>query len=1089
MSRVGFNGKGITELAAFNGRGKIEKATEQEVREMATALKTDEEGVRRMIDSLSNGNSSKKGLAKNALRTKYSQEVQDLIDNFPEDDGGRDGRTTRMGGGRGGSNVTWQAAIDRAVIEGDLNKANSLVRQARRQGIRVITPEQRIRLAEAEIKLQKKIDAAVTEKTAELEDIQRQIYLTTGELREIKRTIRIDNEYRQITLTADGKVEVKRFDDPLRGKAAMAAEQLLAQQAQAALLGQEPRPLSKIVESGGRYLRVTVDAQGNIKQENVKKLEAKIEMAVEELALKQLEHFQRTGEMKSFKKKIKVGSKRFEVTLTADGQVKVKQKKTFFQKMMGFIGKFLLPALTVATMLIPGLQPIAGVLKIVGAIKSGIESIVNKNWMGLAGSVLGAFSGNLANVLQKGFSVLQTGYNIAKNGIKNVWDGVGAIAGAVSNIAGGAVGKIADYLSQGVGVIGSFVRGDIAGGLLGIGNLVGGEVKSSRLDDSWNKFRNGEQLSNARLNELKLVRGLSDTDINNYRQRTAEITQQTSQLSLAQITQFARELGITNGSQGTNANGTPIPTRQNNAVIELMRQNAARRGLTPEQTEIYIAQGLKLAQETRDKSTTQLALEAAERRNLTPEQTLEYLKQGERLSREIATKSPTILAFEAAERRGMNAEQTIAYIRQGEQLAQETKNLIYTNAAAGQNGNFVIDNSIRLNNFNGNQSHINPLQVFSTPDVIVAGPGAPSLSDMAQVNNGLQPGARFGSMNFNGRDFAANYAAKRRLSPVNSPHGDEGYGTAFVWTLRPTGPFDRFQDEAIRKSLSVNKIDNIDGKNYTVEGRVLEAANGQYKVEYRYTLIDQARINSVLQEGRTQNAGKIGNGDNAFNFYHPQQAQEYLQRLNDEAIRTQGKAVWEIKPAAYDMKGFENLPSGDGRPRQLMPMGPTITSGVVISASHTLHEIWLNGRQVGAFNAHQKGVGLYKSVTDWNQDHNRRLYQARPTNLAQLMSISDAIYDKYRGTGFGDPWICQDIASFIEQQTGRNPNGFMTHAYNPRDSFDNTRVGASNLQIEAYKAVGRKLLPALGSTPVTELDPRLQRQERQRLILELYYGR
>ncbi len=523
--------------------------------------------------------------------------------------------------------------------------------------------------------MQKRVDASVTEKTADLEELQKQIYRATGEIREIERTIQVDNEYRLVKLNADGKVEIKRFDDPLKGKAAIVAEELKAQQAQAALSGQQPRALSKIVESNGRYLRVTVDAEGQVKTQNVKKVEAKIEQAVERLAQKQLEHFQRTGEMKSFKEKIKVGKNRFEVTLTADGQVKVKQKKTFFQKLTSFVGKFLLPVLTVATMLVPGLQVLALPLKILGAVKGGIESIVHKSWLGLAGSALGAFSGNLANALQRGFSAVQTGYGVIKNGIKNFWDGIGGVTGAVSNIAGGAVGKIANYLSQGVGIIGGFMRGDIGSGLLGLGSLVSGEVKNNRLEDSWKRFNNGEQLSSARSNELQSVGGLSDEQIAGYRQRTQQVAQQTENLSLAQITQFAKDLELNSTAQLA-ANGTAVQSNGNSGVIELMRQNAARRGLTPEQTEIYLAQGVKLAQETGEKSSTQLALDAAARRNLTPEQTLDYLKQGERLSQETATKSPTRLAFEAAERRGMNAEQTIAYIKQGEQFALETRNII-----------------------------------------------------------------------------------------------------------------------------------------------------------------------------------------------------------------------------------------------------------------------------------------------------------------------------------------------------------------------------------------------------------------------------
>ncbi|MBC7797235.1 MAG: hypothetical protein H7Z37_10220 [Pyrinomonadaceae bacterium] len=679
----------MTSLPRGFGRGDVQngrigdnavKASDEKVRQMAVNLKTDETGIRQMINSLG----EQGGKSPNVQNSRYSRDVQLLIDNSPDYNGGRYGQINRAG--RGGSNVGWQRAIDTAVFSGDLDKANQLVRQARQHGVRVITPEQRAKIAQNQVNFQKRIDASVLEKSAELEDLQRQIYVATGELRELERTIQIDNEFRNIKIGLDGKIEVTRIADALKGKSSIAAQELKAQIAQAQLLGQNITSLSRIVESGGKYLRVTVDADGNVKEQKVKKLEAKIEQAVERLQKKQLEHFQRTGEMKSFKEKIKVGGKKFEITLRENGEVKVKQKKSFFQKAFGFIGKFLFPVLSIATMLIPGLQPIALGLKIFGAIKGGVESIIGKNWMGLIGSTLGAFSGGLASTLQKGFSVVQTGYNVVKNGIKSVWDGLGAVAGVVSNLSSGNLSKVANYFGAGAGIIGGIEKGDIGGALLGIGNLVGGEVKTARLTRNLERFQKGLEIPNASFNELKATYNFRPEDLAVYNAKR-EVAAQTQSLtpSLDQVISLARSITVNPSGDDT----AKSPNSLNHEVVELMRQNAARRGLTPEQTEIYIAQGLKLADETKEKSTTQLALESAARRNLTPEQTIEYLKQGERLLQETTTKSPTILAFEAAERRGMNPEQTIAYINQGEQFAQESKNLLVN---AGRNSLLPTEN-------------------------------------------------------------------------------------------------------------------------------------------------------------------------------------------------------------------------------------------------------------------------------------------------------------------------------------------------------------------------------------------------------------
>ncbi len=87
--------------------GKVGRASDQQVREMAAALKTDESGIRRMVDSLAAGQAGK-GLSQRAA-IRYSPEARTLIDGFPDGDAshqrGRFG--SRLGSGRGGVNKTF----------------------------------------------------------------------------------------------------------------------------------------------------------------------------------------------------------------------------------------------------------------------------------------------------------------------------------------------------------------------------------------------------------------------------------------------------------------------------------------------------------------------------------------------------------------------------------------------------------------------------------------------------------------------------------------------------------------------------------------------------------------------------------------------------------------------------------------------------------------------------------------------------------------------------------------------------------------------------------------------------------------------
>jgi frataxin-like iron-binding protein CyaY len=360
------------------------------------------------------------------------------------------------------------------------------------------------------------------------------------------------------------------------------------------------------------------------------------------------------------------------------------------------------------------------------------------------------------------------------------------------------------------------------------------------------------------------------------------------------------------------------------------------------------------------------------------------------------------------------------------------------------------------------------------------------ISENAQVSYGVKPETRDKSYTRKGFEYEAGFIGSRKLNPKESADGDEGYGTSFTWVFKPkTTPTVGNENVylAIRKNLTQNEIVNIHGKNYSVEGLVKERTwAGEYKVEIRYTMIDDARIDSIIKESETLSAGKVKDTD-TYNFPHPVLAKNYLEGLEAKARADGIKEMnWEIKAAAYDFQKDNVIlqVNADGK-------------NVLANAAHTLHEIWLNGKQVGAFNAHNKGVGLYKRVTDWNTDTNRRVFEARKTDLQELGEISDHLYKKHRNTGFGAPWICQDISLDIEKKMKKgNPLAFLHHAYNPRvkdttDPQKEVQVQVSNEIITSLMNKGRTFLPIIMGTANPELEPVLLRQDRQRQILELRY--
>jgi hypothetical protein len=394
-----------------------------------------------------------------------------------------------------------------------------------------------------------------------------------------------------------------------------------------------------------------------------------------------------------------------------------------------------------------------------------------------------------------------------------------------------------------------------------------------------------------------------------------------------------------------------------------------------------------------------------------------------------------------------------------------------------------LDSTSTLNNMLENKL-ISERSIISERLMEKTGYMIAGISKNAQVSDGVKPETKDKSYTRKGFEYEAEFFSSRKLNPKESANGDEGYGTSFTWVFKPkTTPTVGNEDVnfAIRKNLTQNEIVNIHGKNYSVEGLVKgRISTGEYVVEIRYTMIDDARIDSIIKESKTLSAGKVRDID-TYNFPHPVLAKNYLEGLEAKARANGIKEMnWEIKAAAYD---FE-------KDRATFP-GNFDGKIVLVNAAHTLHEIWLNGKQVGAFNAHNKGVGLYKRVTDWNTDTNRRVFEARKTDLQELGEISDHLYKKHRNTGFGAPWICQDISLDIEKKMKKSdPLAFLHHAYNPRvkdttDPGKEVQVQISNESISSLMNSGRNLLPMIMGTANPELEPVLLRQDRQRQILEL----
>ncbi len=245
--------------------------------------------------------------------------------------------------------------------------------------------------------------------------------------------------------------------------------------------------LVKALEYNGMNKLVALRANGDAEVVNFSDYKAKngAEAIAVDKAIQELREWQAANPGQEASKKIKINKKiSFNITLNADGSIKdIKRKKKkpqgFFAKIGSFFKKAL-QVLSIATMFIPGLQPIALGLRIANAVVGVVDAVKNKNWLGVLGSAAGAFGGSLANTITKGINTIGTVVNVAKNGLGSAWDAISTVAGTVSSWAGGAIGRAAGYISQGASAVSSFARGDGWNGAIALGNLAGSVYQDSR---------------------------------------------------------------------------------------------------------------------------------------------------------------------------------------------------------------------------------------------------------------------------------------------------------------------------------------------------------------------------------------------------------------------------------------------------------------------------------------------------------------------------------------------------------------------------------------------------------------------------------
>ncbi len=245
--------------------------------------------------------------------------------------------------------------------------------------------------------------------------------------------------------------------------------------------------LVKALEYNGMNKLVALRTDGKAETIDFSAYKAKsgAEAIAVDKAIQELREWQAANPGQEASKKIKINKKiSFNITLNADGSIKdikrkKKKKQGFFAKIGSFFKKAL-QVLSIATMFIPGLQPIALGLRIANAVVGVVDAVRNNNILGALGSFAGAFGGSLANTITRTINTASTVVNVARNGLGNAWNAISTVAGTVSSWAGGAIGRVTGYISQGASAISSFARGDGWNGAIALGNLAGSVYQDSR---------------------------------------------------------------------------------------------------------------------------------------------------------------------------------------------------------------------------------------------------------------------------------------------------------------------------------------------------------------------------------------------------------------------------------------------------------------------------------------------------------------------------------------------------------------------------------------------------------------------------------
>jgi hypothetical protein len=237
-----------------------------------------------------------------------------------------------------------------------------------------------------------------------------------------------------------------------------------------------------------KTLGLEADKKGNFKGHVLPDANGKVDIGGKQLDVSGLKPGQ------SMKKTLKVGKKKFKVTVRMgeDGSVSVegKRKKGFLSKVGGFIGKALSFAGRFAPFLaaIPGLGWAAMAGRIFSAVKGVVDGIKSGNWLGAIGSAaggiagfakgaLGAIAGKVSQVAHFGQSVLNTvKHGLGKGLLPIIANGANLLSGLGGVLGNKGLAADAGKVSGYAGALDSAGRGDFMPGAAMLANSWGADL-------------------------------------------------------------------------------------------------------------------------------------------------------------------------------------------------------------------------------------------------------------------------------------------------------------------------------------------------------------------------------------------------------------------------------------------------------------------------------------------------------------------------------------------------------------------------------------------------------------------------------------